>query len=159
MQYVTVEREIRRRPELVWEALVDVIGFPGWVEGLVDVQLQSDGPLREGAVIDLVWRSERKRLAGTAEITAFRPATLLAAETRVAGGLFFDRARLEPEAGFTRLEIVSEVMSGFGVADLFARPRGLLGAPNEDSPLQKSYERSVDAFVKRVEAMTAIPYR
>ena len=43
--------------------------------------------------------------------------------------------------------------------ELFARPRGLLGASLEDPPIQGVYERSLDAFAKLVVAQSAAPYR
>lgn len=160
MRYVTVERTIQRRPEVVWEILTDATGLTNWIEGLIDARLRfTDEAVSAGTVIELFWQRGKRPLRGTAEVTGFRPGALLAIETRIGDGLFFDRARLEGDGRATRLEIVSEVMSGFGVADFFARPRGLLGAPNEDDALQKLYERSADALVKRIESKSAIPYR
>lgn len=159
MRYVTVEREIPRRPEVVWEALVDVAGFTSWVEGLVEARARVDAPLAEATVVDLTWRADKKSIRGVAEVTGFRPNVLLAVETRIASGLFFDRASLEATPHGTRIEIVGEVMSGFGIGEYFARQRGLLGAPNEPTALEKAYERSIEAFAKRVAALSAIPYR
>ena len=94
-----------------------------------------------------------------AEVTGFRRNALLAVETRIGRGLFFDRASLETTAHGTRIEIVGEVMSGFGISEYFARPRGLLGAPNDQTPLEKAYDRSIASLAKRVTALSAIPYR
>ncbi len=163
MRYVAVEREVHRRPEVVWDVLLDVGGLTAWIEGLVEARAAADEPLGVGSVIELVWHpgtgGERARVRGTSEITGFRSAELLAVETRIGSALFFDRIRLEGDSRTTRIDVVSEVMSGFGVADFFARPRGLLGAPNDETPLQRAYERSLAAFAKQVEAKSAIPYR
>lgn len=159
MQYVTAERMIHRPPEIVWGVLTDVQRLTSWIEGLVDARARAEGALEVGAVIELLWRDERRRIPATSEITGVRPRELLAVETRTDHGLFFDRVRLEADRQGTKLELVAEVMSGAAYGVSFSRPRGILLGPSDDTPLHRAYDRSLDAFVRVVEATSAVPYR
>lgn len=158
MIYVTVERTVARRPEVVWEVLCDVGALPAWVEGLVEAELR-EAELDVGARIDVVRRAGTARVEATCEITALRPPRMVAVETRLPSLLLLDRLELAPSADGTTLAVHSELIYGSRLAEFFARPRGLLGASNEDLAIQGVYERSVDALVKRIEAVSAVPYR
>lgn len=159
MIYVTVERTVRRRPAIVWEFLTDVSSVTAWAEGIVEATVASETKNDVGMTIDLVRRDGRSRVEATAEVTAWRPHELLALETRMPGLLLLDRATLAPSAEGTALGVYAEIVFGSPVAEFFARPRGLLGASPEAPAVHGVYERSVDALVKRIESLSAVPYR
>jgi uncharacterized protein YndB with AHSA1/START domain len=156
--YVTVERVVARRPEVVWEVAADVAALPAWVEGLVEAELRSDR-LEVGAIVDVVRKTGKKRFEAACEITALRPPRMIAVETRLPTLLLLDRLEIEGVDGGSSLAVHSELVFGSRIAEFFARPRGLLGASNEDHAVQGIYERSLDALVKRIEAVSAAPYR
>jgi uncharacterized protein YndB with AHSA1/START domain len=159
MIYVTVERTVRRRPEIVWDFLTDVSSLAAWAEGIVEATVAAEPKNDVGMTIDLVRRTGRTRAEATAEVTAWRPPSLLALETRLPGLLLLDRATLAPHPEGTALGVYTEIVYGSALTEFFARPRGLLGASPEDPAVQGIYERSIDALVKRIEAMSAVPYR
>jgi uncharacterized protein YndB with AHSA1/START domain len=159
MIYVTVERLVRRRPEIVWEHLTDVTALTAWAEGVVDAKIQGDEPRGEGTRVDVLWRNGRTRHAATVEVTAWRPPSLLALETRVPGLLLLDRFTLARVPEGTALGVYGEIVTGNRLAELFARPYGLLGGPPGDESLHGIYDRSVEALVKRIESMSTVPYR
>ena len=157
MIYVSVEALVRRRPEVVWGFLTDVSGLTAWVEGLVEAS--AEGEPGVGMRVDVARGVRGRRVDATCEVTAWREPSMLALETRLPGLLVLDRAVLEPTAEGTHLSVASELVFGSALASFFARPRGLLGAPKEEHPAQGVYERSVLALVKRIEALSAAPYR
>lgn len=159
MIFVRVERLIPRRPEVVWGFLTDVALLPTWVEGLVDAEIAGASERGVGMCVDVTRRVKGKRSDATTEVTAWVDAKLLAVETRVKDLLLLDRAVLEGRAEGTVLSVESEIFYGSRFIELFARPRGLLGASMDDPPIQGVYERSVDAFAKLVVAQSAAPYR
>lgn len=158
MIYVSVEVLVRRRPEVVWGFLTDVPGLPEWVEGLTSSSV-SEGPAGVGMCVDLTFRASRRRYPATTEVTVWREPELLVLETRLPDLLVLDRAHLTPCDEGTALRVESELTSGGVVATLLARPTGLLGALREEPPIQRVYERSIEALVKRIEALTLTPYR
>jgi hypothetical protein len=160
--YVTVEAAIARRPEVVWDVLTDVPGLTAWVEGLIEAEVVSEEKRGVGMRVRVARRegSKKPRIAeATCEVTAWREHELLAIETRVPGLLLLDRVTLTRTAEGTDLGFYAELFYGSAFSELFARPVGLLGGSLGDPAVQGIYERSVEAFVKRVEAISAKPYR
>lgn len=161
MIHVSVEALVRRRAEIVWGILTDTSGLTAWVEGLVEARVVSAAERGEGLVIEVACMASGKRIEASCEVTAWREPSLLALETRAPGVLVLDRITLAParhEARCTMLVVTSELFVADPVAAIFARPHGLLGAEREPD-VQGVYERSVDALVKRIEALSAAPYR
>lgn len=162
MLYVTVEASILRRPEIVWEVLTDVPGLTAWVEGLTEAEIVSEEKRGVGMQVRVTRRTGKKKVhisEATCEVTAWRENALIAVETRVPGLLLLDRVTLTPTKEGTDIGFYAELFFGNSVAELFARPAGMLGGSLEDPAVQGIYERSVEAFVKRVEALSAKPYR
>jgi uncharacterized protein YndB with AHSA1/START domain len=157
--YVTVERIVRRPPELVWDVLTEVAALPAWIEGCTEAEVVSEEERGVGTLVKLVRQTGKARSVATAEVTAWREARLLALETRIPNLLLLDRAVLEPIKEGTALGVYAEFVFGSAFTEFFARPRGLLGASPEEPAVQGIYERSVEALVKRIEALSAIPYR
>jgi hypothetical protein len=156
--YVTVQRLVRRRPELVWEHLTDVVALPAWAEGVVEATQATKVERGVGLEIDIVRRSGKKRHRATAEVTAWREHELVAVETRAPGILLFHRALLERCPDGTQLGFEAELSLPGGLPAIFDRSPGLLGAP-PTPPFQDVYERSIEALVKRIERATEVPYR
>ncbi len=161
--YVSVEATVKRRPEVVWDVLSDVASATAWIEGLVAVE-PDDDDARPGVgyTMNVVRRDGARSVAASSEITAWRERSLLAIETRAGGMLFFDRVTLAPvDAASTRLGVYGEIVFGSRIAELFARPHGLLGAVADPwtERVQAVYQRSVDALVKRIESTSERPYR
>ena len=69
------------------------------------------------------------------------------------------RATLAPCPEGTQLGVYAEVLFKDKIDELLKRPGGLLRASPTDPELQGIHERSVDALVKRIEALSAVPYR
>ena len=159
MIYVTVERIVRRRPEVVWDFLTDVSTIATWAEGIVEARIAGDVTKGEGMRIDVVRRDGRRRFDATVEVTAWREHALVALETRTPEMLLLDRATLVPREGGTMLGVYAEIVYGSRVVEFFARPRGLLGSAQEEPAVQGLYERSVEALVKRIESLSNVPYR
>lgn len=166
MIYVSVEaRLVRRPPELVWDALTDLSSSTAWIEGLVEVELDDDARPGEGLTMRVVRREGARRIAATAQVTAWEKPSLLAVETRAGSMLFFDRVTLTRVERGTLLGVFGEIASGGGVRTLFEGralfSAGLLGAGRDPwtEHVQKIYERSVEALVKRIETTTERPYR
>jgi len=160
--YVTVEATVARRPEVVWDVLTDIPGLTAWVEGLTDAEIVSEEKEGIGLRVRVARReaSKRPRISvATCEVTAWRPHTLIAVETRVPNLLLLDRVTLTPTKEGTDLGFHAELFYKGAVSELFARPVGLLGGSLGDPKVQGIYERSVEAFIKRVEALSAKPYR
>lgn len=159
MIYVTFERTVRRRPETVWALMTDLTAAPTWVEGLVDVRVAGAAKLEVAA-----WLEVEERVAGSVErfnvlVTAFRPGSLLALETRLASGVLLDRVTLTPVAEGTELGVFAELKSGSGLASALAPAPGLHEASAAEQAMRTIYERSFDALVTRIERQSAIPYR
>lgn len=161
MIYVSVEHEVRRRPEIVWSVLSDLSSATAWVEGLVEIDADDGAAPGVGFSARIVRRDGSRRTAATCEVTAWRPCALVAVETRSGEMLFFDRVTLAPTPDGTHLAVNGEIVFGSRLAELFARPQGLLGAVRDPwaERVQGIYERSVEALVKRIETTTDRPYR
>lgn len=162
MIYVSVEAIVKRRPEIVWEVLTDVSSATAWIEGLVELS-PDDEEARPGIgyAMQVVRKEGARQVAASSEITAWRERSLLAIESRAGSMLLFDRVTLEPANEGTLLGVYGEIVFGSRIAELFARPHGLFGAVADPwtDRVQKIYERSVEALVKRIEAMSERPYR
>jgi uncharacterized protein YndB with AHSA1/START domain len=158
--YINVEATIRRRPEVVWDVLTDIAALPVWVEGLVEATTSSDA-LAVGVELRISRRSGPRAAVAraVAEVTVCRPPALLVLETRAPGLLFLDRVELAPTSEGTDLRFATEIAYESKLAEAFARPSGLLLGSVHDHPLDAIYERSVEALVKRVETISAAPYR
>ncbi len=159
MIYVTVERTVRRRPEVVWEFLTDPTSLTAWIEGVVEARIVSDIPRGVGLEVELVRRAGGRTARATCEVTAWREPQLLALETRLPEMLVLDRATLAPHPEGTALGVYAEILFGSMVDELLSRPGGLLRAASNDPELEGIYARSVDSLVKRIESMSAVPYR
>lgn len=159
MIYVRVEKRIPRRPEVVWGFLTDVASLPTWVEGLVEAERVASTEPGVGMQIEVARRVGGKRSDATVEVTAWHVNHGVALETRLKDLLLLDRVVLEGGPDGTTLTVESEIFYGNRFVELFARPRGLLGGSMEDPPIQKIYERSLEAFAKLVIAQSAAPYR
>ncbi len=162
MIYVSASAIVRRRPEIVWDVLTDVSSATAWVEGLVELSPHDDEARPGiGYVMHVVRKDGARQVAASSEITAWRERSLLAIETRAGKMLLFDRVTLAPADGGTLLGVYGEIVFGSRIAELFARPHGLLGAVADPwtERVQAIYERSVEALVKRIEATSERPYR
>jgi uncharacterized protein YndB with AHSA1/START domain len=157
--YVRVETVVRRRPEIVWDFLTDVASLPAWVEGLVEASVAGEVPRGAGMRVDLTRHARGRRYDVTCEVTGWREPSLLALETRLANLLLLDSATLEPAPEGTLLVVSGELFFGSPLVELFARPRGLLGGDENEHEAQGIYERSVRSLVKRIESLSAVPYR
>ncbi len=159
MIYVTVERIVRRRPEIVWEFLTDTSSLTAWIEGAVEATVMSDAKKGVGLEVEIVRRHGLTTSRATTEVTAWREPTLLALETRLPGMLVLDRATLAPAPDGTALGVYAEIVYASKVEEMMTRPGGLLRASSTDPEVEAVYARSVDALVKRIEAFSAVPYR
>lgn len=155
--YVTVETIVRRRPEVVWDALTDIASLSAWVEGMVHAK--AEGDVGVGTEVHVTRRTgPRGELVRAAcEITRWRPPSLLVVETRAPGVLLLDRVTLEPVPHGTMLRFDAELMYSNKLAEAAVSP-AFLGARGEH-PAQGIYDRSVEALVKRIETSAAVPYR
>jgi uncharacterized protein YndB with AHSA1/START domain len=154
--YVTFERTVRRRPEIVWQFLTDVHASTAWVEELVEVRLvDDDEKLGAGTRLAVERRAPGKIERVTCEITAWREPSLIAVETRLPGALLLDRITLTPVAEGTTLGVFAERIYG----GMPARAPGLAPPTSQEVAIRGAYERSIDALVTRIERDTALPYR
>lgn len=162
MLYVSVERIIHRRPEVVWELMTDVRSVPSWMEWVIsiagaDVTPHGEAKLGRGVVLEVVARRAARRDMTRArlEITRWEPPTLVVVETRSDDVLLLDRITLSPHELGTNLRVVSEILHQTKLARLTRSP-----FPGRDlAPVEALYERSLDALKKHVEAASAAPYR
>jgi uncharacterized protein YndB with AHSA1/START domain len=158
--YISVEAKVRRRPEIVWEVLTDIAALPTWIEGVVEV-----GTPETAVAVGMEVRVSRKSgprakvSRAVAEVTICRPPALLVLETRAPGLLFLDRVELAATPEGTDLRFAAEIAYQSKLAEAFARPSGLLLGSVQDHPIDGIYQRSVEALVKRVETISAAPYR
>lgn len=162
MLYVSVEAIARRRPEIVWDVLTDIPASTSWVEGLIEASTDDERPPKAGSLITLKRRAAGKKQAvvkARAEITVFKPHSLLVIETRAPDLLLLDRMALEPVAEGTLLKVSSEMLFGNKLVNLLTRRSGLFLGSSEPHPVDGIYERSVQALVKRIETISAAPFR
>lgn len=161
MLYVSVEAIARRRPEIVWDVLTDIPASTSWVEGLIEASTDDDAPPKAGSLLTLKRRAGKKQavVKARAEITVFKPHSLLVIETRAPDLLLLDRMALEPIAEGTLLKVSSEMLFGNKLVNLLTRRSGLFLGSSEPHPVDGIYERSVQALVKRIETISAAPFR
>jgi hypothetical protein len=157
--YVTIERVVRRRPEVVWDFLTDTSSLTAWVEGVVEARVLGEATSGVGLEVEIVRGAGARAKRAVAEVTAWREASLLAVETRLPEMLVLDRATLAPHPEGTALGVYAEILYSSSVDELLTRPGGLLRASPHDAELEGIYARSVDALVKRIESLSAMPYR
>ena len=156
MNYVCVSTRIERTPEVVWGFLTDVSGITRWVHDVFEAERVKEPGV--GMLVDFALRHKGVRVDATSEVTAWRPPSLLALETRFRHRLVLDRAELRPVEGGTEITITSESVDR-GLASALRRAPGLLGANNEAPPLQKNYEQALERLRLLIEAETRSPYR
>lgn len=159
MIYVTLERLVRQRPEVVWDYLTDLAALTSWVETLVEARTVDTDRPEAGTLLELVRRGTTKIERVVSEITAFRAPSLLALETRRGSMLMLDRASLTAVPEGTRLEIFVERTDQAERGRFFARAPGLRAETPAEHAIRDLYERSVDALVTRIERHSAAPYR
>jgi hypothetical protein len=157
--YISAQVTILRRPEVVWKFLIDVDKLPSWAEDVIEAEIAKGDEPGIGMRVDVARRVQGKRADATVEVSAWREPELLAVETRLPGLLILDRAVLSEVAGGTKLSVTSEIANEGMLASIFARPVGLLGAPEQPPQAQAIYERSIATFKKVVESATLTPYR
>jgi uncharacterized protein YndB with AHSA1/START domain len=156
--YVTFERTVRRRPEIVWQFLTDLSAASTWVEELVELRTVDDEKLATGTRLAVERRGPGKVERVTCEITAWREPSLIALETRLPKAVLLDRITLTAVPVGTALGVFAELHDGMNVG-LFTRAPGLSGVSPREAAIRGVYERSIDALVTRIERDSAIPYR
>ena len=67
---VTVEVEIERSPQVIWDFLADPGNLARWVDEWQSARLLEDGPMREGSVVEYVLPGNR---VGTMEMVEWDP--------------------------------------------------------------------------------------
>jgi uncharacterized protein YndB with AHSA1/START domain len=154
--FVSVERVVRRRPEVVWACLVDLDALAKWVEGLIGID--RFGGEGVGLRFEVTMQLGKQQVPVTCEVTAWREPRLLAIEGRERRTLLFHRAVLEPHDDGTLVRFEVEQHEPGIIAELMARRTDLLGELIEP-PVTKVYERCIESFRKYVEAQTAAAYR
>lgn len=159
MIYVTVERLVKRRPEVVWEVLSDVSSLTSWSEGIVEATVASDEKKGAGMVVTIVARTKGKSVRVNCEVTAWRENALLALEADTPSKSFFHRATLDATPEGTRLGVYAEIMFKDKISGFLAHPGGIFEPSPAEVERQRMYERSVDALVKRIESLSVVPYR
>jgi uncharacterized protein YndB with AHSA1/START domain len=158
--HVRASAIVRRRPEIVWDFLTDVSALPAWVEGVMEASVDGQVEGGVGMRIDIARRAAGRRYDATCEVTAWREPSLLALETRLPGLLLLDNATLEVVPEGTLLVLTGEVIAPNNpLAALLSPPRGLLGRGDRAPAAQGVYERSLTALIKRIESLSAAPYR
>ncbi len=158
MIYVCAGIRIKRAPEIVWGFLTDVSGITRWIHDVFEAERIHEPGV--GMLVDFAMRLKGARVDATSEVTAWRPPSLLALETRFRSRLVLDRAELvaTPD-GDTELTVTSESLERGAIPMMLRRAPGLLGANNAAPPLQKNYEQALERLRLLVEAETRTPYR
>jgi len=158
--YLTVEKVVRRRRELVWQVLTDVASLGAWVEGLAEAEILGNEDPDVDARLRVTRRGRADREVHTCEITAWRPPEMLALEAHTERRSVFGRITLEAVPEGTALGVYVEIGKGGGLASFFKPAYGLMWAPSNEPPAaQAIYERSVAALVARIEAHGERPFR
>jgi uncharacterized membrane protein len=106
---VHLAETIARPVEVVYAALIDVAGYPGWQGGVLEIRRLDDGPLRVGSRILEVRELMGRKIEGTTEITALEPGRLMGFSCPEGAIPFKGSYVCTPDGGGTRVDIEMEL--------------------------------------------------
>ena len=103
MTTVTVTREIAASPDRVFAAFTDLRNAPARVEGILSLEVLSDGPIGSGTRFRETRKMFGKEATEEMEITFFQPSSSYVVEAESHGAKYRTEFRFEPAAEMTKV--------------------------------------------------------
>ena len=147
MATVTSERVVRRPPDEVFEfvATNHFENHPRWDPDLLEMTQTTPGPVRVGTAARVVRRQGRRRVEGTATVTAYEPNRTAAWDVRFGRFLLRQRSDYAPEMDgrATRVRLTVETSARGPLKLLLPLMRGRF---------RRTLDTSLDTIAALVEA-------